>query len=216
MAGCATTEYNPLPRQPEKQEKPQPQVEKKPEGIYHKVEKGQTLWRIAKTYGVSVDDITTVNHIPNAAAVEVNQLLLIPGAKAAKEISPAHTEDENKDEFIWPVKGKVISYFNDRRGEAANHGLDIEVNEGDPVKAAREGTVVMADNMPGYGQTLMIDHGDGFLTVYAQNRKLLFHSGDHVHKGDPVAEAGRIGRRSFIHFEMRRAGTAVNPLYYLP
>jgi len=187
----------------------------KEEGAYHKVARGQTLYRIAKTYGVSVEDIIRVNHIPDAASIEVGQLIQIPGARQAREI-PERTPDENRQEFAWPLKGKVFSYFNDRRGGAPNRGVDIEANEGDTVKASREGTVVLADYMAGYGQTLMIDHGDGFMTVYAQNRRLLSKLGEHVYKGDPIAEVGRTGKKIFMHFELRKGGSAVNPLYYLP
>lgn len=188
---------------------------KKKDGVYHKVVKGQTLWRIAKAYGVPVEDIIAGNNIPNAAAIEVDQLILIPGAAAVQEI-PVRTADENKEEFSWPLKGKVLSYFNDRRGEAVSRGIDIEASEGETVKAVREGVVVMSDYMAGYGQTLMLDHGDGFITVYAQNRILLARLGTHVFKGDPVAEVGRVGRKSFLHFELRKGEKAVNPLYYLP
>ena len=152
----------------------------------------------------------------NAAAIEVGQLLLIPGAKQAKEMPVEHTADANKDEFAWPIKGKTLSFFNDHRGEGINRGVDIEVNEGDVVKASREGQVVLADYMSGYNQTVMIDHGDGFISVYAQNRKLLVKLGDHVFKADPIAEVGSVTSKSFLHFEIRKGKEATIPLYYLP
>ncbi len=213
-AGCATTEYPVLPQAPASVKK----VEQKPKGIYHKVQKGETLWRVAKFYGLSVEDIITANNIPNIAAIEVGQLILIPGLKEEKEISSvthAATVDENKDEFTWPIKGKVISYFNDHRGEGVNRGVDIETNDGDAIKASREGQVILADYMSEYHQTVMIDHGDGFVSVYAKNRKLLVKTGDHVYKGDPIAEAGSEAGRSFVHFEIRKGKEATNPLYYL-
>ena len=142
-------------------------------------------------------------------------MILIPGAKENKEI-PAYSVDENKDEFAWPLKGRVISYFNDSKGNSVNRGVDIEAQEGDAVKAVREGKVVLADYLSGYGQAIMVDHGDGFTSVYAQNAKLLVKLGDHVYKGDPIAEVGRTGKRIFLHFEVRKGVQAVNPLYYLP
>jgi murein DD-endopeptidase MepM/ murein hydrolase activator NlpD len=208
-AGCATTEYKPVPEQTTIASPA------KAQGIYHKVMRGQTLWRIAKSYGVSVEDIIKSNNIPNIAAIEVNQLLFVPGVMEAKEI-PLRTPDENKTEFAWPIRGKILSYFNDRRGEAVNRGVDIEASDGDTVKASREGRVVLADYMSGYGQTLMLDHEDGFITVYAQNQRLLSKLGDRVFKGDPIAEVGRSGKKTFIHFELRKGSTALNPLYYLP
>ena len=205
ISGCATTGPGPVAVKPEA----------KKEGIYHKVERGQTLWRIAKAYNASLEDIIQSNNIPNAAAIEVDQLILIPGATEVKAI-PTATVDENKDEFAWPLKGKVIAYFNDAKGAAVNRGIDIEAQPGQAVKAVREGEVVLADHMSGYGQTVMVDHGDGFISVYAQNAKLLVKLGDHVYKGDPIAEAGQIGKDTLLHFEVRKGTSATNPLYYLP
>ena len=220
IAGCATTEYKPVPNVESTPAEIKHQVntlpvKKSEPAVYHKVAKGQTLFRIAKAYGVAVEDIIKSNNIPNAGAIEVNQLILIPGAQKSQNITE-HAADDNKEEFAWPIKGKVLSYFNDRHGEASNHGVDIAANEGDAVKASREGQVVLADYVAGYGQTLMLDHGDGFISVYAQNRKLLSKVGDHVYKGDLIAEVGRVGRKSFEHFELRKGDAATNPLYYLP
>ncbi len=215
IAGCATTEYPGLPGAG-------PTASVKKQGSYHKVVKGQTLWRIARAYGVAVEDIIHGNNIPNAAAIEVGQLIFIPGAKGARDI-PERTPDENKEEFAWPLKGRIIRYFDgstrltmDRGAQAISRGLDIEANEGDTIKASREGKVVMLGYLTGYGQTIMVDHGDGFISVYAQNRKFLVQLGDHVYKAEAIAETGRRGRKSFCHFEIRKGGDAVNPLYYLP
>ena len=76
--------------------------------------------------------------------------------------------------------------------------------------------MVLADYMSGYGQTVMVDHKDGFISVYARNTKLLVKQGDHVYKGDPIAEVGQIGAGAVEHFEIRRGSQATNPLYYLP
>lgn len=206
IAGCATTQEGP-------RDEAKPVIKK--EGVYHKVQKGQTLWRIAKAYGVPVEEVIASNNIPNAAAIEVDQLIFIPGQKEQREI-PEYTVDDNKDEFAWPLKGKVISYFNDAKGLTVNRGVDIEVQEGETVKAVREGKVVLADYLSGYGQAIMIDHGDGFISVYAQNDKLMVNLGDHVYKGNPIALVGRSGKRAYLHFEVRKGTQAVNPLYYLP
>ena len=221
LGGCATTEYPTLPQVPDKtvtllkSKEVIPQLSEGSKGVYHKILKGQTLWRIAKFYNVGVDEIIQANQIPNAAAIEVNQLILIPGAYEVKDI-PAKTTEDKTQEFGWPIKGKVVTYFNDRKGNVSNRGIDIEASEGDVVKAVREGVVILADYVAGYGQMVCIDHGDGFISVYAQNRKLLSKLGEHVFKGDPLAEVGRTGHTTAMHFELRKAAQAVNPLYYLP
>jgi len=194
---------------------PTPPVAKQ-EGVYHKVLLGQTLWQIAETYGVSIKDIIDSNNIPNGTELEVGQLLFIPGAKEVKD-TLEHPIDNNKNAFIWPLKGKVVVYFDDPVGVSTlSRGIDIQAQAGDTVQAVREGDVVLAGYMSGYGQTVMIDHRDGFISVYARNAKLLVKLGDHVFKGDAIAQVGQIGSRVVEHFEIRHGSQATNPLYYLP
>ncbi len=211
LSGCATTEYRPMPISPTELE-----ATVKKQRVYHKVVHGQTLWQIAQGYGVSIKDIIDSNNIPNGSALEVGQLLFIPGAPKVKDISE-RAVDNNKNEFIWPLKGKVVVYFDDPVGvSTVSHGLDIQAHAGDTVQAAREGDVVLADYMSGYGQTVMIDHKDGFISVYACNARLLVKLGQHVYKGDAIAQVGQMGNRVIEHFEIRHGSQATNPLYYLP
>ena len=213
LSGCATTEYKPMP--------PPPAVKSTvsvlpKEGIYHKVIRGQTLWQIAEGYGVNIKDIIDSNNIPNGSALEIGQLLFIPGARQNKDISE-HAIDHNKNEFIWPLKGRVVVFFDDPIGAGSlSHGIDIQAQVGDAVHATREGDVVLAGQMSGYGQTVMIDHKDGFTSVYARNVRIVVKLGDHVYKGDTIAEVGQIGRKVIEHFEIRHGSQATNPLYYLP
>jgi murein DD-endopeptidase MepM/ murein hydrolase activator NlpD len=184
-------------------------------GIYHKVHKGETIWRIAQAYNVNIDEIIQSNNIPNVANVEQNQLLFIPGADSVKDIV-AIQEDLNKNEFIWPVKGKVVSYFGERRGAQFSRGVGIHADVGEDVLAAREGKVVFADFLTGYANTVILDHLDGYYTVYGQNSALLAKAGDYVYKGTPIAKAGRKDSVPYLYFEIRKHAMADNPLYYLP
>jgi murein DD-endopeptidase MepM/ murein hydrolase activator NlpD len=212
MAGCATTEYKPMPSPPKEAKAALAQKE----GIYHKVLPGQTLWQIAQGYGVNIKDIIDSNNIPNGSTLEIGQLLFIPGAHEARDIS-GHMVDNNKNDFIWPLKGKVVVYFDDPIGATSvSHGIDIQAQAGDTVQATREGDVVLADYISGYGQTVMIDHKNGFISVYSCNTRLLVRPGDHVYKGDAIAQVGPIGGKVTEHFEIRRGSQATNPLYYLP
>ena len=201
LAGCATTsDYATSTALPS------------PQGAYHKVLKGETLWRIAQNYNVSLDDLRRVNRIPDAAAVEVGQLVLIPGAATEKPMTPA-TPDFHATEFAWPVQGRTVEYFGVRKGAATNKGIGIAAQNGAKVTASRQGKVVFADYLSGYAYTVIIDHGDGFCSVYSRNLKLLVKNGDHVSKGDLIAE---VGTKGILHFEIRRNTVAENPLYYLP
>jgi len=213
ISGCATAPKKETP--PVKT--PAPAVVEKPKGIYHKVSKQESLWRIAKTYNVGLDEIIKANNIPNAAVIEENQLILIPGATEAEKVTvESRPPDGKSDEFAWPLRGRIISYFNDVKGHNVNRGIDIMATEGEDVKAVRDGKVVMADYLNGYGYTVIIDHFDGFYSVYAHASDLLVKLNDLVTRGTTIGHLGKSGRTAFLHFEVRKFEQANNPLYYLP
>jgi len=184
------------------------------QGIYHKVQKGETLWRIAQTYGVSVSDIARNNNIPKAAKIERGQLVFIGGATKVLDI--ASGADYSNNEFIWPIKGKVIQYFHERYGNAVNKGIGIKARVGDEVKASRTGRVVFADYLSGYGYTVILDHSDGFHSVYANNSKLFVKLGELVLKNSVLAHVGYSRNLAYLHFQIRKKSIEDNPLYYLP
>ena len=192
-------------------------------GTYHKMQKGETLWRVAKSYGVEMDDIIKSNNIPDAAHVEENQLVLIPRPKqdqfpAPPPPAPVVSQEDfgAKEEFGWPLRGKILNYFGERTGAVTSRGVGISGQEGQTVFAARRGKVVFADYLAGYAYTVILDHADGFFSVYSHNEKLLVKLGDLVAKGQGIAQLGKQGKLAFLHFEIRKQGRADNPLYYLP
>jgi len=191
-----------------------PPVSEQKQGVYHKVKEGETLWRIAKGYGVGIDGITQVNNIPRAAQIEKDQLILIPGVDAVLEIEQEAQESANG--FRWPLHGKVIKYFYSGQDEQISNGIDILANEGDEVRSAREGKVVFADYLNGYGYTVILEHSDGFHSIYAQNSETLVEVGDRVMSNSPIAHVGRKNRLAYVHFEIRKNTIVDNPLYYLP
>ncbi len=205
LGGCATVE-----------EMPEGALSVPKQGIYHKVRKGETIWRIAKMYDIPVDDIVRSNRIPNVAHIEKDQLLFIPGANTVREMPLSEKGVVKAGEFDWPLKGRVVSYFGDQSSLTANNGIDIQAEEGQQVVAAKEGRVVFADLLNGYGYTVILDHGDDFLTVYSQNSALLVKLKDSVSRGTSIALAGSKGGVPHLHFEIRRNSVATNPLYYLP
>ena len=207
LAGCATTKTR-----HDKTVTDLPEPERK--GIYHKVKRGETVWRVAKTYNVPISEIIAANNIPDMARIEVNQLLFIPGAERAEAIMVA--TDETHNDFIWPIEGKILRYFRDSLGPKVSQGIDIQAKEGDFVKAARSGRVVFADYLPGYGETIILDHLDGYYSVYGHNAKLLVGLGEAVLKSNTIAQIGRTNNLAFLHFQIRKNAIEDNPLYYLP
>jgi len=122
-----------------------------------------------------------------------------------------------------PVAGGYISsYFGARvdpiNGHRSFHpGLDIAVPDDTKVHAVAEGIVTYAGVRRGYGNVVEIDHGDGYMTRYAHNSKLLVHPGEHVKVGEVVADSGSTGRSTgpHVHFEVWYKGRVVNPLTYV-
>jgi septal ring factor EnvC (AmiA/AmiB activator) len=121
----------------------------------------------------------------------------------------------------WPVRGKIIREFGEEaKGNNTtiiSNGIDIAVAEGTPVKAVDDGEVVFSDRYGGQGKLIIIDHKNGFFSVYAYNSELSVSKGAQVKKGQVVAKSGKTGSASqaSLHFELRKDGRAVNPMNYL-
>ncbi len=123
---------------------------------------------------------------------------------------------EPERELVWPVEqGRISSGFGQRRGRM-HEGLDIAAVSGRPVRAAASGRVVFAGFVRGYGNTVVVYHGQGMATVYGHNRENLTAVGQIVQRGQTIATVGTTGRAtgSHVHFEVRKNGVAVNPLRY--
>ena len=213
----------PAPGDPARAEEPGDEV-------IHVVQPGQTLWRIARAYGMSPEELAEANGIPDPTRVDAGTRLVIPGARVAREVAPGPafpeparsrslSETAEARDWIWPVRGgEIISYFGAPRKGHRHGGIDLRGGHGERVVAARDGRVVYSGSgMRGYGKTVMIDHGDGFVTLYAHNSALLVREGDLVRRGDPIARVGRTGNAStdHCHFEIRRNDVPIDPLRVL-
>ena len=118
----------------------------------------------------------------------------------------------------WPVSGSLLAAFGGRLPDGRrSDGVLIAAPAGTAVKAVADGTVVFADWMTGYGNILIIDHGNGYMSLYAHNDSLLRAAGDAVRRGDALAAVGSSGgqERPALYFELRRNGTPVNPSGWL-
>ena len=114
----------------------------------------------------------------------------------------------------WPVSGALLAGFGATMPDGRDSdGLLIAAAAGTPVKAVADGTVVYAEWMTGYGLLLIVDHGNGYMSLYAHNDALLKDVGDAVKRGDSVATVGTSGGhgRAALYFELRRNGAPVNP-----
>jgi murein DD-endopeptidase MepM/ murein hydrolase activator NlpD len=118
--------------------------------------------------------------------------------------------------LIWPVHGPVTSGFGWRWGRM-HEGIDIAVPSGTPVAAAASGTVITAGWLGGYGNLVVIDHGNGLATAYGHNSSVTVGAGQSVAQGQVIAYSGSTGHSTgpHVHFEVRVNGSAVDPLGYL-
>jgi len=116
----------------------------------------------------------------------------------------------------WPHLGTIIAAYS--TSGKVNKGIDINGNPGDSIRAAANGNVVYAgDGLLGYGNLVIVNHNEHFLSAYAHNRKVLVREGEEVVAGQIIAELGSSGTdRPKLHFEIRKNGNPVNPVPYLP
>ncbi len=193
-------------------------------GVYHTVKKGQTLWRIAKTYGVDMQTIAEYNDVYDKNLIYAGQDLFIPGAEKQLDVEIYKGGGENqgnivvnKGMLIWPTDGVVYSLFGVRWG-VMHSGLDIAGKSGTPVLAARDGTVEFAGRRGGYGNLVMLRHDDDYVTYYGHLSVISVKKGDLVKKGDKIGLMGSTGKSTgpHLHFEVRRDDKVRNPLFFLP
>lgn len=137
------------------------------------------------------------------------------------EGAPAVSYKFSAKTITWPLKGKIIRSFGQEtrsyNTSVISNGIDISVPEGTTVVAADAGEVAYAGTMGGQGKLVIIDHKNGFHTIYAYNNEILVSVGAKVSKGQAIARSGMTGSASApsLHFEVRKDGKAVNPLAYL-
>jgi septal ring factor EnvC (AmiA/AmiB activator) len=118
----------------------------------------------------------------------------------------------------WPLHGKIVVHFGATAdGERSSQGILIEAKDGSEVHAVSHGRVVYADWLRGYGLLLIIDHGEGYLSLYGYNETLLKDVGDWVDAGEVIATSGDSGGRKTagLYFELRHDGKAVDPATWM-
>ncbi len=134
------------------------------------------------------------------------------------DIAGAAAFASSRGELGWPLAGPLVARFGDRRtGNLRWSGLLIGAEAGDRVRAVSQGRVVFSDWLRGLGLLLIIDHGDGYMTLYGHNQALYKEAGDGGEGGEVIATAGASGGqgRDALYFEVRADGSPVDPLGWL-
>lgn len=121
----------------------------------------------------------------------------------------------HRGKMSWPAAGKHLNHFGSARGDSSLtwNGIEIAANPGSEVKAIHHGRVVFADWLRGAGLLIILDHGDGYMSLYGHNESLLHETGDWVKAGDAIATVGNSGGRNAasLYFEIRKDGQPTNP-----
>jgi murein DD-endopeptidase MepM/ murein hydrolase activator NlpD len=200
-------------------------------GTTHVVQKGETLYRIAKTYGIDPRELMEANGIADAKSLVVGQELFVPGAPRPVHVEPlppgaaAAQEPEptalprkpGNGTLQWPLKGVLYRGFGVKQGQR-HDGIDLSAPEGTLVRAAAAGEVIYTGNQSGYGTIVILRHSTSLITLYAHNSAILVKDGDRVDAGTPIAKVGQSGRTTgpHLHFEVRESTRPRDPLAYLP
>lgn len=216
-----------------------------PTARYHTVVMGDTLYSISRKYNVDVTTLSRLNNLREPYTLSIGQKLALPGTVSAstytsssessakvstKSVAKTTTissssqttkqpSSTRKTKFAWPVRGTIISRFGTIGKGRSNDGINIKAPLGTTVKAADAGKVVYAGNeLKGFGNLILIQHNDGWITAYAHNNKFLAKKGQFVQKGTPIAQVGSSGgvNTPQLHFEVRAGKKPMNPVLYLP
>ena len=142
---------------------------------------------------------------------------LVRELRAALERFPVEGTDafmRLRGKLAWPVNGHLVARFGDTRAGGVHwDGVLVATERGAPVKAVCQGRVIYADWLPGLGLLAIVDHGDGYLSLYGHNERLYKAAGEQVAAGDTIAAAGDSGGspRPELYFEIRKGGKPVDP-----
>jgi murein DD-endopeptidase MepM/ murein hydrolase activator NlpD len=165
---------------------------------------------------VREDKAHAIEHMRSLQEESATLAARIRSAQSSSVVVPGQTGEPSAAGFIWPVQGVLTSGFGWRWGRM-HEGIDLAVPVGTPVVAAAAGTVIVAGWFGGYGNLVVVDHGNGFSTAYGHNTSVTVGVGQLVAQGQLISYSGSTGHSTgpHVHFEVRVNGTAVDPLGYL-
>jgi len=206
----------------------------------HVVKKGETLYGIAWRYGRDYRELGDANGLEPPWTIHPGQVLRLDkkgsvSRTASSSTQPTTSRSRKTDsrtsapkqstsrstvvsdiKWRWPHNGTVLASFS--TSGKVNKGINIAGKPGDAVKAAAKGSVVYAGSgLLGYGNLVIVNHSEHYLSAYAHNRKILVQEGEDVKAGQVIAELGSTGTdKPMLHFEIRKNGNPVDPSRYLP
>jgi LysM repeat protein len=192
------------------------------DGAYHEVKAGDTLDSLAERYSVDPSVIVECeyNDLSEPYELQVGERLVVPGGtrpivpRYVRATAPAPANaPQGSGSFMWPASGYLTQGF-----WPGHQAIDIGGVTGTPIYAADTGYVSATGWMGGYGNYLIINHGNGFETLYAHLSEIRAIAGQSVQRGDLIGLMGSTGRSTgpHLHLEIRQGGVKRNPIGFLP
>ena len=201
------------------------------------VKSGDTLFGIARKFGVSVQKIVEINNLGLNNVIIIGQVLKIPKISSSNSVTlnsnknfkivtlPQSKPDIFKTnsrilkvKFYSPLDGTIITKFGIKSDGVMNEGIYIEADYGTIVKSSADGEVIfVGSDLKDFGKLLIIKHSEDLITSYAHLSKIYVHEGDIITRGQPIAEVGSSGKvtKSQLYFEIRKNNEALDPIPYL-
>ncbi|MDA9558909.1 M23 family metallopeptidase [Alphaproteobacteria bacterium] len=198
-----------------------------PKEKYYKIRKKDTLFNIARCFSISTKDLYIKNPNLNIKRLKVGKSIKLPyyasinkcKIKDIKKRYSKKTHSSNyKPLFEWPLSGSLIATFGKQDAGRSNDGINIRAAKGNPVRAALKGKVIYSGNeLPAWGNLILIKHANGWTTAYAHLDKILVKVGDIINTGNIIGSVGATGNVSKyqLHFQVRKNSKPVNPKNYL-
>ena len=196
------------------------------------VKAGDSARSIARNHNLTLDELVSANNLKRPYNVYVGQKLYVQGGSVSSvpvaggvqasvysapvKVVSGKTRTVAGISWMWPAEGIIIKRYSS--SEQGNNGIDIAGDRGQAVCAAADGQVVYAGNaLRGYGNLIIINHKNEYLSAYAHNESLGVKEGQKVKRGQVIAKMGSTdSQRVKLHFEIRKKGDSVNPENYLP
>jgi murein DD-endopeptidase MepM/ murein hydrolase activator NlpD len=201
------------------------------------VKSGDTLFGIARRFGVSVQTIVEINNLGLNNVIFKGQVLKIPKNSGSNSVTlnsnknlkivtlPQPKPDFLKTssrilkvKFYSPLDGEIITKFGIKSDGVMNEGIYIEADYGTIVKSSADGEVIfVGSDLKDFGKLLIVKHSENLITSYAHLSKIYVHEGEIITRGQPIAEVGSSGKvtKSQLYFEIRQDNEALDPITYL-
>ncbi|MBM4054206.1 MAG: LysM peptidoglycan-binding domain-containing protein [Planctomycetes bacterium] len=221
-SGCATQQKTEIPVLKEKETAPE--EVKRPSAATttttaYTIQKGDTLWRISKKYGVSVDSITAINQIENTRDLKIGQKIIIPSKNVSYNSYGGRTVSSRNSVsskgFIWPVKGEIVSHYNQTKNGKKFMGISIQPQAGQKIVAAKKGTVEAISSLENNFHVVVIKHDWSVRTLYGGHYIPIVGEGNYIEQGQPIATFDS-NTPDELSFKVYVKDKPVNPISYLP